>query len=184
MEVNIMGRVISFLYGLVAHAGFLIVFAYLVGFLGNIVVPKSVDSGEVGPFAQALLINALLLGIFGIPHSVMARPRFKQWWTKIVPQHIERSTYVMISNLLMVLLFWQWRPMDGVIWNVEDPAGTNVLWGLFGLGWIAIVLTSFLINHFDLFGTRQVYLHLRGKVIHLSNSRPRDSINTFVILSC
>lgn len=157
-----MGRIISFLYGVLAHLGFLVAFLYLVGFLGNFVVPKSIDSGQAGPVGQALLINVILIAVFGIPHSVMARPGFKQWWTKVVPQHIERSTYVMISNLLVALLMWQWQPMVGVIWNVEHPAGASVLWGLFGIGWVMIVLTSFVINHFDLFGSRQVYLHLRG----------------------
>ena len=158
-----MGRVISFFYGVVAHAGFLAVFLYLVGFLSNFAVPKSVDSGPAGPFGQALAINVLLLGIFAIPHSVMARQGFKRWWTQIVPSHIERSTYVLISDLLMVLLFWQWRPMGGVVWNIEHPAGLLVLWGLFGLGWLVIFIASFMINHFDLLGTRQVYLYLRGK---------------------
>ncbi len=157
-----MGRIISFVYGVLAHLGFLVAFMYLIGFLGNFVVPKSIDSGQAGPVGQALLINVILIAIFGIPHSVMARPGFKQWWTKVVPQHIERSTYVMISNLLVALLIWQWQPMVGVIWNVEHPVGASVLWGLFGIGWVMIVLTSFVINHFDLFGLRQVYLHLRG----------------------
>ena len=157
-----MGRIISFVYGVLAHLGILVVFLYLIGFLGNFVVPKSIDSGQAGPFGQALLINVILIAIFGIPHSVMARPGFKQWWTKVVPQHIERSTYVMQGNLLVALLMWQWQPMVGVIWNVEHPVGASVLWGLFGIGWVMIVLTSFVINHFDLFGLRQVYLHLRG----------------------
>ena len=158
-----MGKIISFLYGVIGHVGFLLVFMYLVGFLANFAVPKSVDSGETGPFGQALLINVLLLAIFGVQHSVMARQGFKQWWTKIVPKHIERSTYVVISDLLVILLIWQWRPMTGVIWNVEHPTGRIVLWTLFGLGWAIIVLASFMINHFDLLGTRQVYLHLQGK---------------------
>ena len=157
-----MGRIISFVYGVLAHLGFLVAFLYLIGFLGNFVVPKSIDSGQAGPVGQALLINVILIAIFGIPHSVMARPGFKQWWTKVVPQHIERSTYVMQGNLLVALLMWQWQPMVGVIWNVEHPVGASVLWGLFGIGWVMIVLTSFVINHFDLFGLRQVYLHLRG----------------------
>lgn len=157
-----MGRIISFLYGVLAHLGFLVAFLYLIGFLGNFVVPKSIDSGQAGPVGQALLINVILIAIFGIPHSIMARPGFKQWWTRFVPQHIERSTYVMISNLFVALLMWQWQPMVGVIWNVEHPVGASVLWGLFGIGWVMVVLTSFMINHFDLFGLRQVYLHLRG----------------------
>lgn len=158
-----MGRVISFLYGIIGHVGFLLVFMYLIGFLANFAVPKSVDSGQTGPFGQALLINVLLLALFGVQHSVMARQGFKQWWTKIVPQHIERSTYVVISDLLVILLIWQWRPMTDVVWNVEHPTGILVLWTLFGLGWAIIVLASFMINHFDLLGTRQVYLHLQGK---------------------
>ena len=158
-----MGRIISFLYGVIAQAGFLIVLLYLIGFLGNFVVPNSIDSGQVGPFGQSLLINFILLSIFGVQHSVMARPGFKERWTRIVPKHIERSTYVLISNFLVVLLFWQWQPMVGVIWKVEHPMGTAILWGLFGLGWLVLVLASFMINHFDLFGTRQVYLYLRGK---------------------
>ncbi len=157
-----MGRIISFVYGVLAHLGFLVAFLYLIGFLGNFVVPKSIDSGQAGPVGQALVINVILIAIFGIPHSVMARPGFKQWWTRFVPQHIERSTYVMQGNLLVALLMWQWQPMVGVIWNVEHPVGASVLWGLFGIGWVMIVLTSFVINHFDLFGLRQVYLHLRG----------------------
>ncbi len=156
-----MSRVISFIYGAVGHVGFLLVFLYLVGFLANFCVPKGIDSGEVGPTGLALLINVLLLAIFGIQHSVMARPGFKKWWTGFVPKHIERSTYVHISNLLFILLFWLWQPMPGVIWHVENEIGSIVLWCLFGIGWLIVVLSSFMINHFDLFGTRQVYLHLR-----------------------
>ncbi len=158
-----MGKVVSFLYGIFAHAFFLLVFLYFVGFLANFGVPKSIDSGPAEPFGQALLVNIFLLALFGIQHSVMARQGFKRWWTDFVPRHIERSTYVLISNFLVVLLFWQWRPMTEVVWNVENRIGEIILWGLFGLGWLVIVISSFMINHFDLFGTRQVYLHLRGK---------------------
>jgi methanethiol S-methyltransferase len=158
-----MGRAISFFYGIIAHMGFLLVFLYLVGFLSNFAVPKSIDSGQTELFSHALLMNVGLLGIFGIQHSVMARQGFKRWWTKIVPRHIERSTYVLISDLLVVLLLWQWRPMTGVIWDVERPVGRLALWGLFGAGCLMIVLASFMTSHFDLSGTRQVYLHLRGK---------------------
>ncbi len=158
-----MGRVISFVYGVLAHLSFLLILVYLIGFLANVGVPKSIDSGPATPFGQALAINIALLALFAIPHSVMARPGFKQWWTTIIPTHLERSTYVLISNVLVVLLLWQWRPMTEVIWNVDHPVGTVVLWGLFGLGWFVLVFASFMINHFDLFGTRQVYLHLRGE---------------------
>lgn len=162
-----MGRVISFVYGVLAHLSFLLILVYLIGFLANVGVPKSIDSGPATPFGQALAINIALLALFAIPHSVMARPGFKQWWTTIIPTHLERSTYVLISNVFVVLLMWQWRPMTEVIWNVEHPVGTVVLWGLFGLGWFVLVFASFMINHFDLFGTRQVYLHLRGEVYTL-----------------
>jgi protein-S-isoprenylcysteine O-methyltransferase Ste14 len=158
-----MGRAISFFYGIIAHMGFLLVFLYLIGFLANFTVPKSIDSGQTEPFGRALLINVILLGIFGIQHSVMARQGFKRWWTQIISHHIERSTYVLISDLLVVLLVWQWRPMTVVIWNVERPVGRLALWGLFGAGCLMIVLASFMTSHFDLSGTRQVYLHLRGK---------------------
>jgi protein-S-isoprenylcysteine O-methyltransferase Ste14 len=158
-----MGRVISFFCGIIAHTGFVGVFLYLIGFLGNFAVPKSIDSGQTEPFGQALLINFILLGIFGIQHSVMARQGFKRWWTKIVPPHIERTTYVLISDLLVVLLLWQWRPMTGVVWDVEHTLGRLALWGLFGAGWLIVVLASFMTDHFDLSGTRQVYLHLRGR---------------------
>ena len=158
-----MGKIISFLYGVISHVLFLLVFMYMVAFLGNFIVPKSIDSGAVGAFGLALIVNILLLALFTIPHTIMARPGFKQWWTTIVPNHIERSTYVMISNLLMILLMWQWQPMVGVVWSVENPVGALILWSLFGIGWVSIVISSFMINHFDLFGTRQVYLHLLNR---------------------
>ena len=156
-------KILVFSYGTLAYAICLGVFAYAVGFIGNFAVPKAMDSGREVPLAQALIINALLLGLFTVQHSVMARSWFKQWLTRLVPRSAERSTYVLFSSLALILLFWQWQPMGGTIWNVQNPAARAVLYGLYAAGWIQVLITTFLINHFDLFGMRQVYLQLLGR---------------------
>ncbi|MBX2993135.1 MAG: isoprenylcysteine carboxylmethyltransferase family protein [Bacteroidetes bacterium] len=156
-------RIAVFLYGVITYAVFFGTFLYAIGFIGNFYVPKTIDGEPEIPFGQALLINAALLGLFAIQHSVMARPAFKRWWTKLVPQPAERSTYVLFSSVALILLFSYWQPMGGVVWNVEDQVGQLVLYSLFGLGWALVLYSTFLINHFDLFGLRQVWLYLRGK---------------------
>jgi protein-S-isoprenylcysteine O-methyltransferase Ste14 len=156
-------RVASFIYGVLCYLIFFGTFLYAAGFIGNIFVPKSIDSGRTGALGEALLINAGLLALFAIQHSLMARPWFKDAWTKVVPKQLERSTYVLFSSVALILLFWQWRPMGGVVWNIETPALRYVLFAICAMGWLTVLLSTFLINHFDLFGLRQVYLFLLGK---------------------
>jgi protein-S-isoprenylcysteine O-methyltransferase Ste14 len=150
-------------YGAAAYLLFLAAFLYLVGFVGNFWVPRSVDHGLSAPIGQAVLINVLLLAAFGVQHSVMARPGFKRWWTRLVPSTIERSTFVVLSSAVLVLLYWQWRTMPAVIWDVRLPAGRMAPWALFWLGWAIALAATFMVSHFDLFGLRQVYLAWRGK---------------------
>ncbi len=156
-------RVSIFAYGVICYAIFFATFLYAIGFIGNFLVPKTIDGAPQQAWTEALLINLLLLGVFAIQHSVMARPAFKRWLTRIVPAEAERSTYVLMSSLALILLFWQWQPLGGVIWNVQDPIGQAVLYSLYGFGWALLLVSTFLINHFDLFGLRQVWLQLIGK---------------------
>jgi protein-S-isoprenylcysteine O-methyltransferase Ste14 len=145
-------------YGVVAYLIFLASFLYAVGFVGGIVVPKTIDSGPQAELVQTVLIDLGLLSLFAVQHSVMARPFFKRWWTQIISPAAERSTYVLASSLLLFLLFWLWQPMTGMIWHVTRPALAGVLWAVFGMGWLTVLVSTFLINHFELFGLRQVYL--------------------------
>ncbi|HXJ34825.1 MAG TPA: NnrU family protein [Candidatus Eisenbacteria bacterium] len=158
-----MQRIGVFVYGVLAYACFFATFLYAVGFIGGFGVPHSIDSAPQGSLGVAIAVDVLLLAVFALQHSVMARPAFKRWWTRIVPEPAERSTYVLASSLALMLLFWQWRPIGGVVWQVEHPAGRVVLYGLFAAGWVIVFVSTCLINHFDLFGLRQVWLHLRGE---------------------
>jgi protein-S-isoprenylcysteine O-methyltransferase Ste14 len=157
-----MSRVAYLLYGLFAYLLFLISFLYAIGFVGNFYVPKGIDDGAVGPISTAVLIDVLLLLLFAVQHNVMARPWFKDWWTRVVPRPIERSTYVAAASLILLLLYWQWRPMPTVVWHVENSAGRGILWALFFAGWAIVLISSFAIDHFDLFGLRQVWMFYRG----------------------
>jgi protein-S-isoprenylcysteine O-methyltransferase Ste14 len=156
-------KIATLAYGLVCYLLFLAIFLYAIGFVGNLVVPKSIDSGPQVPLAEALALDFLLLALFALQHSVMARPGFKRWWTRLVPVPVERSTYVLVSSLLLGLLFWQWRPIPGVVWDIQQPLALAALWGLFSAGWVIVLVSTLLIDHFDLFGLRQAVFYATGK---------------------
>ena len=156
-------RIAFFAYGSLSYLIFLGTFLYAIGFIGNFGVPTTLDGAARRPLGIALAIDVALLTLFAVQHSVMARKGFKDWWTRVVPKPLERSTYVLFSSLALILLFWQWQPLGGVVWSIDDPAGRMVLRGLFAFGWALVLVSTFLINHFDLFGLRQVYLYLIGR---------------------
>lgn len=156
-------RILFFGYGVISYLIFFGTFLYAIGFIGNFAVPTTLDGPAVEPFWVSVAVDVGLLGLFAVQHSVMARKWFKDAWTQIIPKPLERSTYVLLSSLALILLFWQWRPLGGVVWSVENPVGVFVLHALFGFGWSLVLISTFLINHFDLFGLRQVWLYLLGR---------------------
>jgi protein-S-isoprenylcysteine O-methyltransferase Ste14 len=157
-----MGSIAAVLYGGLTYLAFLATFLYAIAFVGNLPVPKTIDSGEPGALVTALIVDTLLLGLFAVQHSVMARPAFKRWWTRMVPQPVERTTYVLFASLALLLLYWQWQPIPGLVWSVTNATGAAVLDAVFWIGWALVLISTFLINHFELFGLRQVYAQLRG----------------------
>ena len=157
------GGMLTLVYGMIAYASFLVTIVYAIGFVGNWAVPKSIDSGAAGPILPSLIINALLLSLFVVQHTVMARPAFKRWWTTIIPKAIERSTYVLAASASLLLLFWLWRPLPQVVWSVQS---SPLYWALAAVsltGWAIVFLSSFMVSHFDLFGLRQTWLRFRER---------------------
>ena len=158
-----MSRLIAFLYGVLSYAVFFCTFLYAVGFVSGLGVPKTIDTGVVVPATEALIVNVLLMSLFAIQHSVMARKQFKQWWTQYIPKSVERSTYVLFASLALILLLWQWRPLPAIVWQVVDPLMVTLITGLALLGWLTVLTSTFLINHFELFGLHQVTNNLSGR---------------------
>jgi protein-S-isoprenylcysteine O-methyltransferase Ste14 len=158
-----MSRIIAFLYGLAAYLTFLVTFLYAIGFVTGLVVPKTIDTGTVVPLTEAIVVNLLLMSLFAVQHSVMARRQFKDWWTQYVPKSVERSTYVLLASLALLLLFHQWRPIPTVVWHVADPQIALGLTALSLVGWVLVLISTWLINHFELFGLHQVANNLVGR---------------------
>lgn len=160
---NPISRIAAFLYGILAYFVFFVTFLYAVGFVAGMVVPKTIDSGPAGPALESAIVNLLLMSLFAVQHSVMARRQFKEWWTQYVPKSVERSTYVLFASLALVLLLWQWRPMPTVVWQIDDPQIATAITGISLLGWLIVLTSTFLINHFELFGLHQVANNLTGR---------------------
>ena len=156
-------RIVFLLYGLVAYLLFFAAILYGIGFVGDLIVPKGIDDGPAAPLSTAIVVDVLLLAAFAIQHNVMARPRFKEWWTRFVPRPIERATFVAVASLLLLLLYWQWRPLPGVVWQVDNGVGRGILWAFYFLGWVIVFYSSFVIDHFELFGLKQVWEFSLGR---------------------
>jgi protein-S-isoprenylcysteine O-methyltransferase Ste14 len=162
-QARIVARTMGLLYGLAAYLVFFSTFLYAIGFVTGVAVPKTIDAGPPGPLGESIVIDLLLMSLFAVQHSVMARPAFKRWWTQFVPAAIERSTFVLFASLTLILLFWQWRPIPGVVWEAADPRMVTAVTGLSFFGWFIVLLSTFLINHFELFGLHQVAINLAGR---------------------
>lgn len=160
-----MSRLVALLYGLAAYLIFFLTFLYAIGFVSGLVVPKSIDSAAVAGLAESIILDVLLMSVFALQHSVMARKSFKTWWSQFVPTSIERSTYVLLASLALILLFWQWRPIPVVLWRIEDPRWAMAVQGLSFCGWLLVLLSTFMINHFELFGLHQVFVNLAKKAM-------------------
>jgi methanethiol S-methyltransferase len=169
-----MAGLVAVIYGVVAYGVTLVALLYLVGFVGNLVVPKSIDTGTAGPLIESIVVDTMLIALFAIQHSVMARQGFKRWWTRIVPPAVERSTYVLSTSFVLLILYWQWRPIPAPIWTVQDPIAAGVIDGIFWLGWVVLVASTFMLNHFEMFGLSQVFGRLFGK--QLSDAKFRTPL--------
>jgi methanethiol S-methyltransferase len=168
---HLIGRMVAFLYGVAAYLVFFVTFLYAIGFVEDMIVPKTIDSGAAGPTMQALIVNLVLMSIFAIQHSVMARPRFKRWWTNFVPPSVERTTYVLFASLALALLLWQWEPIPAVAWQLAEPRLAMAVTGLSLVGWLIVLSSTFLINHFELFGLYQVTNNLTGRAMAAARFR-------------
>src|SRR4030081_2175897 len=148
-----MAGLVAVIYGIIAYSFTLVALLYLIGFVGNLIVPKSIDSGTAGPLLQSVIVDTMLIGLFAVQHSVMARPGFKRWWTRIVPPSVERSTYVLFASFALLILYWQWQPIPAPVWTVPNPTAASVLDGIFWLGWVVLVASTFLLSHFSCSGS-------------------------------
>jgi protein-S-isoprenylcysteine O-methyltransferase Ste14 len=166
-----MAGLVAVIYGVVAYGFTLVALLYLIGFVGNLIVPKSIDSGTAGPLLQSVIVDTMLIGLFAIQHSVMARQGFKRWWTRIVPPSVERSTYVLFASFALLVLYWQWQPIPVLVWTVHNPTAAAALDGMFWLGWVVLVASTFLLSHFELFGLSQIFARLFGKQLSKAKFR-------------
>ena len=159
----------AFIYGIACYIIFFGTFVYVVGFTGNFLVPKNINSGTPTSLTSALIINIALLSLFAVQHSIMARPGFKRCWTRVIPKVVERSTYVFFSSVALIVLVWQWRPMLGIVWQIESTIAQSIIYGVFALGWLIVFASSCMIDHFELFGLKQIFYHVRKKQLKEHN---------------